>query len=42
MEASTIYAKVMESDSGGQGRFRVHFTSVPPEVAQRISQVLQS
>lgn len=39
VDASTLYAKVTEA---GDGRFRVHFTSVPAEVAQRISQILQS
>jgi adenylate cyclase len=39
IEASTVYAKVMEA---GEGRFRVHFTSVPAEIAQRINKILQS
>ena len=38
MEASTIYGKVMDA---GEARFRVHFTSVPKEVAQRISRILE-
>jgi hypothetical protein len=41
MEASTLYGKVMEAGAAGEGHFRVHFTSVPADVAQRISQILQ-
>jgi class 3 adenylate cyclase len=37
-EASTIYGKVTDA---GEARFRVHFTSVPDDVAQRISRVLE-
>jgi class 3 adenylate cyclase len=37
LEASTIYGKVMPAAGDG---FRVHFTSVPPEVAKRILQTL--
>lgn len=41
LDTSPIYGKVTESPSAGEWHFRVRFTSVPAEVAQKIEEILQ-